>query len=137
MSNSSKGLTIGVLARAAGVNVETVRYYQRIGLIAEPPRPAQGYRHYPREAVTRLRFIKRAQELGFSLREIRELLQLNDGHCATARHMAEQKLARVHERLADLQRMRETLESMVDACHASEEQGHPCALIEALTRPEG
>ena len=71
-------LTIGRLAQSAGVNVETIRYYQRVGLLKEPEKPAYGYRHYPPDTVARIRFIKRAQQLGFTLEEISELLSLGD-----------------------------------------------------------
>ena len=78
---STETMTIGNLAKAAGVNVETIRYYQRIGLVDEPDKPAQGYRRYPASIIDRIRFIKRAQELGFRLNEIIDLLSLNDGNC--------------------------------------------------------
>ncbi len=126
-------LTIGTLAKRAGVNVETVRYYQRIGLLREPPRPLQGYRRYPQSVISRIHFIKRAKGLGFSLKEIAELLQLNDGCCRTARHMAEQKRELVGTRIDDLQRMHTTLSRMIDACHQSEAEGVNCALIDTLS----
>ncbi len=138
MQNNEQGITIGVLAGLAGVNVETVRYYQRIGLLPEPPRPTHGYRRYPQQMVSRIHFIKRAQELGFSLKEISELLQLNDGSCGAARHMAEQKLELVTARLNDLKRLYATLSTMIDACRQSEAEGASCALIDTLTRqPDG
>ncbi len=134
MQSRKPGLTIGVLAGQAGVNVETIRYYQRIGLLHEPPKPAQGYRRYPQQVVSRIHFIKRAQELGFSLKEIAELLQLNDGSCSTARHMAEQKRELVTARLNDLKCLYDTLSSMIDACRQTEADGASCALIDTLTR---
>lgn len=134
MHNREPALTIGVLARQAGVNVETIRYYQRIGLLHEPPKPVQGYRRYPQQVVSRVHFIKRAQELGFTLKEIAELLQLNDGSCSTARHMAEQKRELVTARLNDLKRLYDTLSAMIDACRQSEVDGASCALIDTLTR---
>ncbi|TCK18331.1 MerR family mercuric resistance operon transcriptional regulator [Thiogranum longum] len=134
MHTKGQGLTIGALARQAGVNVETIRYYQRIGLLFEPPKPAQGYRRYPQQEVSRVHFIKRAQELGFSLKEIAGLLQLNDGNCSAARHMAEQKRELVNTRLNDLKRLYDTLSSMIDACRQSEANGACCALIDTLTR---
>jgi MerR family mercuric resistance operon transcriptional regulator len=137
MHSSDNSLTIGRLARQAGVNVETVRYYQRIGLLREPPKPAQGYRRYPQHEVSRIHFIKRAQELGFSLKEIAELLQLNDGCCRAARHMAEQKRELVSARLDDLQRLHATLSHMIDACRRSELDGTSCALIDTLTDDTG
>lgn len=79
-----RALTIGRLAAAAGVNVETIRYYQRRGLLDEPNKPFQGYRHYPDDTVKRVRFIKRAQALGFTLEEIAGLLRLDGGDCCAA-----------------------------------------------------
>lgn len=128
------GLTIGKLARAAGVNVETIRYYQRIGLIEAPVKPAQGYRRYPAATVARVRFIRRAQELGFSLKEIAELLSLNDGDCRSARAIAAQKQALIEQRLRDLTRMRDALAGLVEACLDSEAEGAPCALIQTLNQ---
>ena len=125
-------LTIGRVAGAAGVNVETVRYYQRVGLIDEPPRPAQGFRRYPAATVARIRFIKRAQELGFALREIGELLGLDDVACDEARRLAEGKLVLVHERIRDLEHMAARLESMIATCR-EERDTRGCALIEALS----
>ena len=90
-------LTIGRLARRAGVNVETVRYYQRIGLVDEPGKPAEGFRTYAPEAVDRITFIKRAQALGFSLDEVRELLEIGDGHCADVCARAEEKRQRMYK----------------------------------------
>src|SRR5262245_9861765 len=96
-------LTIGRLARAAEVTVETIRYYQRRGLLEEPPKPVRGRRRYASDAIRRLRFIRRAQQLGFTLQEIKELLCLEDGQsCRETRLMAEQKLAIIDQRLASL-----------------------------------
>lgn len=128
-------LTIGRLARRAGVNVETVRYYQRVGLIREPERPVVGYRVYPSETVDRLRFIRRAQTLGFSLREIAELLELGDGRCADVRSRAEQKLATIEQQISDLNALRDTLSRLVATCGPGS-QPH-CPIIESLaTAPE-
>jgi MerR family mercuric resistance operon transcriptional regulator len=125
-------LTIGQLAHAAGVNVETIRYYQRIGLIEEPPRPARGYRRYPPGAVARIRFIKRAQNLGFTLHEVAELLALNDGDCDEARALAERKQAAIRARIADLQAIQAELETLIEACRKTADGVHRCALIERL-----
>jgi len=127
-------LTIGRLARAAGVNVETVRYYQRIGLIAEPPRPAQGFRSYPPGTVERITFIKRAQALGFSLAEIGELLELGDGRCADVRARAEAKRAMVAARIGELEALRDTLDALIEACRAGHDETH-CPIVETLARP--
>lgn len=113
----SATMTIGRVAEAAGVNVETVRFYQRLGLLAEPTRPPGGVRRYGGEFVSRLRFVKRAQQLGFSLAEIQRLLVLEDPQsCTKARSLAAEKLALVEARLADLARMRDVLKELVARC---------------------
>lgn len=127
-------LTIGRLARAAGVGVETIRYYQQRQLLPVPP--ARGaFRYYPPSAVDRIRFIKRAQELGFTLDEIAELLQLQDGSDrAQLRQIAAAKIAQIEKKLSDLQRVHDALAHVVDAC-AHTEAGQPCPIIEALLQP--
>ena len=128
----SPGLTIGKVARAAGVHIETIRYYQRMGLVAEPRRPPGGVRRYSDEAVARLRFIKRAQELGFTLAEIRRLLALGDPQsCGKARALAAEKLALVRSRVADLERMRGVLEALIARCEAGRGKV-ACPIIETL-----
>lgn len=127
---TATSLTIGRLAREAGVNVETVRYYQRVGLIREPERPPVGYRVYPAATVDRLRFIRRAQQLGFSLREIAELLELGDGHCADVRSRAEQKLAAIERQISDLSALHDTLSRLVATCGPGR-RAH-CPIIESL-----
>ncbi len=124
-------MRIGELANAAGVNVETVRYYQRLGLIELPPRPAGGTRRYPASALARLRFIRRAKEIGFSLKDIALLLSLDTAECADARNIAEAKLKDIESRLADLQAMAKSLKSLIRQC----DQGHPsrCPILETLT----
>lgn len=124
--------TIGGLARACGVNVETIRYYQRLGLLREPPKPAGGARHYGEADAARLGFIKSAQRLGFTLEEIGLLLRLEDGtHCGEARAIAEQKLAAVRQKIADLQRIEAALQGLVGACATGAEKMR-CPLIAAL-----
>ena len=134
-TTAGPGLTIGRLARAAGVNVETIRYYQRIGLVAEPPRPAEGYRHYPSTTIDRIRFIKRAQELGFTLDEIRELLALDDAACQEARQIAERKLETIRKRIRDLTAMEKELHRLVDDCRRDGGDGTGCAIIRTLAGP--
>ncbi|WP_137820183.1 Hg(II)-responsive transcriptional regulator [Pseudomonas sp. 2FG] len=130
------GLTIGRLADAAGVNVETVRYYQRRGLLEEPAKPVGGQRRYPPEMVKRLRFIKRAQVLGFTLSEITGLLRLDAGcECAEARELAAHKLALIEQRIADLAAIRQVLTSLVRQCDAGE-FGTACPIIAALARDD-
>ena len=102
MENNLENLTIGVFAKAAGVNVETIRFYQRKGLLLEPDKPYGSIRRYGEADVTRVRFVKSAQRLGFSLDEIAELLRLEDGtHCEEASSLAEHKLQDVREKMAD------------------------------------
>ena len=111
------GMTIGQLAKAAGVNVETIRFYQRIGLIRAPAKPLRGVRRYADGDAARLRFIRRAQELGFALAEIRQLLALENGQsCGAARSLAAHKLGLVESKLTDLARMRDALKDLVARC---------------------
>jgi MerR family mercuric resistance operon transcriptional regulator len=132
MKNNWEHLTIGVFAQAAGVNVETIRFYQRKDLLPEPDKPQGSIRRYSEADVTRVRFVKSAQRLGFSLGEIAELLRLEDGtHCEEASSLAEHKLKDVREKLADLARMEAVLSDLVCACHAH--QGKvSCPLITSL-----
>ncbi len=127
-----RDLTIGQVARQAGVHVETVRYYQRLGLIEEPPRPWSGYRRYPVAVVDRIRFIKRAQELGFRLAEIGELLAMDQGSCAEVRARAEAKRAQIAAQIRDLVRLRQTLDELIRRCRA-EESAPGCPIVESLT----
>lgn len=130
--NISNSLTIGGFAQAAGVNVETVRYYQRRGLLPEPLRQQGRIRRYSQGDVERMNFIKRAQRMGFSLDEVGELLRLDDGaHCGEASSLAAEKLHEVRERIASLQRVERVLGSLVEACR--HHSGNiTCPLIESL-----
>ena len=113
------GATIGALAETAGVNVETIRFYQRKGLMPEPEKPYGSIRRYGAAELARVRFIKSAQRLGFSLEEIGELLKLEDGaRCSEARQLAEQKLVDVRQKLSDLQRIESVLAGLVARCSA-------------------
>ncbi len=127
-------MTIGRLARAADVGIETIRYYQQRGLL---PRPAATgtFRHYPVALIARIRFIKRAQELGHTLAEIAELLRLEDGtDRASIRRIAADRLAQIEQNLADLRKMRKALIRMLDECnHTGMEE--PCPIIATLTTP--
>lgn len=119
MSKEFEQLTIGAFATAAGVNVETVRFYQRRGLLPEPAKPYGSIRRYGGVDVTRLRFIKSAQQLGFSLDEVADLLSLDDGlHCDETSRLAEHKLQNVQQKIAGLARMERVLTELVEACHA-------------------
>lgn len=128
----SKALTIGQLAKAAAVNIETVRYYQRFGIIKEPAKPVSGYRIYPDHIIDRIRFIKRAQQLGFSLKEIAELLQLGDGRCSDVKQRAEEKKAHIDEQINDLKNLRKTLDKLIKTCRRDGDKSH-CPIIETLT----
>ncbi|WP_024973302.1 Hg(II)-responsive transcriptional regulator [Ralstonia pickettii] len=132
MGSDLEQLTIGTFAAAGGVNVETIRFYQRKGLLAEPDKPYGGIRRYSEADVVRVRFIKSAQRLGFSLDEIAELLALDDGtHCDEARVLAEHKLKDVRAKLTDLRRIESVLARLVRDCCAS--QGMvSCPMIASL-----
>lgn len=113
------GLSSGVLAKQSGINLESIRFYEKQGLLPKPPRTASGYRTFPPESVRRVRFIKRAQELGFSLKEIKELLSLRfDPHtsCADVRQRAEEKLGDIEQKIRDLKRIKESLTRLAAAC---------------------
>ncbi len=112
----------GEVAVQAGVNVQTLRYYERRGLLDCPPRSPGGYRSYPREAVQLIRFIKRSQALGFTLAEVRELLHLAEGGpsaCAPARELAEARIADLERKIGELRRMKESLAELLDTCDLS------------------
>lgn len=133
-----KALSIGAVARQAKVGIETIRYYERQGLLPQPSRRRSGYREYDQQAVRRLRFIRRAKELGFTLKEIKSLFALQVDANATradVRKQAEQKIAVIEEKIRDLEQMRQSLSRLVNTCHgdgiASE-----CPILEALDRSE-
>jgi Hg(II)-responsive transcriptional regulator len=122
------------VAEKAGVNSETLRYYERRGLLERPPRTPGGYRDYPTSAVELLRFIKRAQELGFTLEEIAELLHLESGgpdSCQAARALAEARKADLDARIADLRRMSSSLGELIGTCDLPRSD-RSCPLLEAL-----
>jgi len=128
----SESLTIGRLARAADVGVETIRYYQDRKLLPVPPSTG-AFRYYPVGLVDRIRFIKRAQELGFSLEEVSELLHLEEGaDRASIRHIATSRLSQIEQKLADLRRMQRVLKHLVSECeHTSTDL--PCPIIDTLS----
>jgi Hg(II)-responsive transcriptional regulator len=126
-------LTIGRLARAAAVNIETVRYYQTRKLLPIPNRGVRAFRHYPVVLIERIHFIKRAQELGFSLEEIGELLHLHDGKDRISiRKIASSRLEQIEAKLKALFRMRAALNKLVDACHHTA-SSETCPIIAALS----
>lgn len=125
-------LSIGAFAAAAGVTVETIRFYQRKGLLGEPDKPYGGIRRYAKADVARLRFVKSAKGLGFSLDEVAGLLRLDDGtHCDEARELAEQKLVDARAKLADLRRIESALARLVRDCGTTRGRVS-CPLIASL-----
>ncbi|MFQ5773752.1 MAG: MerR family DNA-binding protein [Kiloniellaceae bacterium] len=132
-------MTISKAARAAGVGVETIRFYERKGLIEQPPKPdASGFRTYPIETVQRIRFIRLAQEIGFSLREIEELLSLRAdpaADCSDVRERATAKLAEVDRKIAQLEQIRGALQDLIAACPGRGAL-RACSILEALTDVE-
>lgn len=128
--------SIGQLAQAAGVNIETIRYYQRRGLIPVPPKRQGGQRHYPDSTLRQIAFVRRAQYLGFTLEEIGGLLRLADGrHCGEGRRFAQAKLEELDERVAVLNRMRRQLGSLIRKCEANT-GGDDCPVIRELNGGE-
>jgi MerR family mercuric resistance operon transcriptional regulator len=132
-----KTLTTGKLAKETGVNIETIRYYERRGLIPEPPRRESGYRKFPPKYVERILFIKRAQALGFTLNEISELLAVADGNpaCKDIRKFAEDKVKDIETRLHDLQKIKTVLKDLIKKCIGKRKISE-CPIIESLSQKE-
>lgn len=133
-----KTMMIGKVAKSAGIGVETVRFYERRGLIASPPRNKSGYRQYPVSTIHRLRFIRRAKELGFSLREIKELLELRTdptSTCGDIMQHTEQKLADINQKIEDLIRIRDALNILFEACSRDKTLAD-CPIINAMSDKE-
>lgn len=131
-------MTIGEVARSVGIGVETIRFYERKGLIHEPPRRTSGYRQYEAGAVRRLRFIRRAKELGFTLAEIKGLLDLRAGpetHCEDIRLELEAKVVDIEKRIADLHHMKRALRDFSRTCESSDPLGE-CPILIALERTD-
>jgi MerR family mercuric resistance operon transcriptional regulator len=127
-----EGLTIGRLAKAVGVNVETIRYYQRRGLIVEPNKPPGGHRRYSPRVIEQVEFIRRAQQLGFSLDECKRLLDMADGNqCREARLLAEKKSELIEIQIARLEKMRSELAVLIEACKDNRGRKN-CPLLDAL-----
>ena len=131
--------TIGAVARRAGVGIDTIRYYERENLLPAPVRRASGYRDYGPDVVERLRFIRRAKDLGFTLQEIRELLALSTDRehgVKSVKQRAETRLAEVEQRIRELQRMKRGLKQLIDACPGHGALEH-CPILHALGGEEG
>lgn len=128
-------LTIGKLAKAIGTGVETIRYYERLSLLPLPDRTPSGYRVYEPCAIDRLRFIKQAQELGFTLAEVKDLIRLtedDEADCAQVNAKAREKLVEIEEKIAALTTMRESLKVLADYCPADEKPLSECSIINHL-----
>lgn len=139
MKTRADTLSVSALARGAGVGVPTIRYYERRGLLPVPRRRPSGYREYTADAIRRVRFIRHAQQLGFSLAEVNELLSLRiePGHsCADVRVRAQRKIADIATRVDDLNRMRRTLERLVEAC-PGDAPVRACPILDALEDEHG
>lgn len=131
-------LTIGKVAKCSGIGVETLRFYQRRGLIDVPPRKDSGYREYPADTVERVRFIKRAKELGFSLKEIKDLVALRPAPgsaCTRVRKRAEAKITDIEEKIRSLQRMKRSLQRLAAACEGKGPVSK-CPILDALEESE-
>lgn len=127
-------LTIGQVAKQAGIHKETIRYYQSLGLVSEPERLPGSVRRYGASTIARLQFIKRAQQLGFTLKEVGKLLLLEDGQsCAETRKLAQHKLSLIKTRIIDLNRMRRLLEGLIEEC-AQGRRPRGCPIISTLSR---
>ncbi len=136
--SSSNPLTIGKLASRGDVNVTTIRYYERRGLLPKPTRTTSGYRLYADDVVRRLRFIRQAQLLGFSLTEIQDLLSLRmqpDTTCADIRNLAKEKITAVDQKIADLLRIKSALTKLASACRGKGPMSE-CPILDALESTE-
>ena len=125
----------GAVANQAGVNIETLRYYERQGIVSKPPRTSSNYRVYPEETVRRVRFVKRAQELGFSLNEIKELLALRatrGAKCEDVRSQALHKIAEIEQKIQALQAMKNALDGLVKECGSTSAPVSECPVLESL-----
>ena len=132
--SAERALTIGELARAAGVGVETIRFYERERLLDEPQRRASGYRQYAPDTVRRVRFIRRAKGLGFSLAQIAELLSLRvepDTSCADVRALARRKIDEIEVKIIELQRMKDLLERLAKRCRGAGPTSE-CPILDVL-----
>lgn len=128
-------MKISELAKTAGVNLETIRYYERRNLITQPMKPTHGYRAYSKITLDRVLFIKRAQELGFTLEEIANLLLLGEGDCASVQEIAQQKLTNVRAKMLDLKRLENVLDHLITQCKNNSIESS-CPIVESLLPKE-
>jgi len=130
-----KNLKVGEIAKIVGINVETLRYYEKIKIMPEPKRKQSNYRVYDNFDVQRLLFIKRGKELGFTLKEIKELLELkieSTATCGDVKHLSEHKLKDVNERIADLTKIKKVLEKLINQCINEEITSKECPILETI-----
>lgn len=128
-------LTVGKVAAEAGVNIETLRYYERKGILPEPPRSPSSYRLYPEDTVRRVRFVKRAQELGFTLKEVKEILSLRvtrGARCRDVQQQAEVKIQEIDQKIRALQAMQNVLQQLVQQCSSGTASMTECPILKCL-----
>lgn len=131
-----ENLKVGEIAKIVGINVETLRYYEKIKIMPKPKRMESKYRFYDSLDVQRLLFIKRGKELGFTLKEIKELLELkieSSATCGDVKHLSEHKLADVNERIADLKRIKKVLEKLINQCVCEKVSTDECPILEVIS----
>ena len=129
-----ESLTIGKLAEASDVNVETIRFYERKGILKQPKKQG-AFRYYPEEYITRIRFIKRSQELGFTLKETKELLDLkikNQSRCSDVLSKTEEKIKEINQKISDLKKMRKSLEGLASCCEDTNQPLSECPILECF-----
>lgn len=131
---------IGELSKLTGCNIETLRYYEREGLLPPPPRGNNGYRYYPKDSVSRVNFILHAKGLGFSLTDIAELLSIqvdkDSATCGDVKVIAEHKLATIARKIRELEKMYQALEKVAAACDGSSASAEHCSILQALASDE-
>jgi MerR family mercuric resistance operon transcriptional regulator len=125
--------TIGRLAQLADVNIETVRFYERKGLLIQPIKPLTGYRQYDDQALGRIRFVKRAQEVGFTLSEIQSLLDIESNNCDKVQHLAIEKLTLTQQKITDLQHLEKSLQHLVTQCKITQNKTH-CPIVNSFNK---
>jgi len=123
--------TIGKVAKSLNINIETIRFYEKRGLIEQPLKPETGYRVYPEDTINRIRFIKNAQQLGFTLKEILNLLEVNDKPCHVVENLAKFKLISVQQKMEQLQSLESALRSLLIQCQSNKDEDN-CPIIDAL-----
>jgi len=132
---SEKDMTIGLLAKRSDVTVETVKFYEKEGILPKPQKPSSGFRSYPEDYVSRILFIKRAQELGFTLREVKELLKLKvdkKATCGQVMKKADEKIVEVEQKIKDLQQMKKSLKQIRECCEDGTQTLTECPILECF-----